>query len=115
MNNQFGTDQSTTSSSIKDSVKSVLEQGTEAADAVKNRVGDLNESLQAYYDRTADFIKANPLKSVGMAFAIGYVAMRIKTSPVMKIALIGGLAFLGTKLAGAARTDMSGRSKTPAY
>ena len=31
----------------------------------------------AVVDKATDFIKANPLKAVGIAFGIGYVGMRL--------------------------------------
>lgn len=56
--------------SIKDSVRNLVEQGGEKASAIKARGN-------AMLDRSTDYIKDNPLKSVAIAFGIGYVAMRI--------------------------------------
>ena len=35
------------------------------------------ERGNALLDRSTDFIKANPIKSVAIAFGVGYVLMRI--------------------------------------
>jgi ElaB/YqjD/DUF883 family membrane-anchored ribosome-binding protein len=89
-------------SSIKDSVSTLVDQGSATVDAIKARLGDVGdqvkESSSAAIDRTTTFIEANPFKSVAISFGIGYVLMRLRTSPLVKIALVGGLGYLGTRL-----------------
>ena len=89
-------------SSIRDSVQSLVDQGTETADAIRSRVDEVTDGARskgsAAYVRTAKFVKANPFASVAIALGVGYVAMRIKTSKLMKIALISGVGYLGTRL-----------------
>lgn len=67
--------------SIKDSVKNLVEQGEEKANAIKERVIEVKDQAMdrgnAFLDRSTDFIKANPIKSVAIAFGVGYVLMRI--------------------------------------
>jgi len=67
--------------SIKDSVKNLVEQGEEKANAIKHRVIEVKDQAMdrgnAVLDKSTDYIKENPLKSVAIAFGIGYVAMRL--------------------------------------
>lgn len=66
---------------IKDSVKGFVDRGEEKLDAVRSRVVDVKDKAMSkgsvYADRTTDFIKANPLKAVGIAFGLGYIGMRL--------------------------------------
>jgi ElaB/YqjD/DUF883 family membrane-anchored ribosome-binding protein len=105
MNNENGS-YSKESASIKASVQNLVDQGSETVDAIKakvddlkTRVGDVSGTVKdggaAAYDKTVSFIQANPFKSLAIAFGIGYVAMRIRTSRVLKIALLGGLGLAG--------------------
>jgi ElaB/YqjD/DUF883 family membrane-anchored ribosome-binding protein len=66
MNN--GTDSSL--DSIKNSVKELVHDGQEKVNAVKDRGNVM-------LDRFVEVIKANPLKSVGIAFGVGYLGMRL--------------------------------------
>lgn len=94
--------ESTSTTSIKDSVQTFVDQGAEAVDAIKSRVAAVTDEAKAKssdaYDALAKLIKDNPLKSLAIAFGIGYVAMRIRTSKLTKVALIGGLGYLGTRM-----------------
>jgi ElaB/YqjD/DUF883 family membrane-anchored ribosome-binding protein len=67
--------------SIKDSVKNLVEQGEEKATAIKERVIEVKDSAMdrgnAILDKSTDYIKENPIKSVAIAFGIGYFAMRL--------------------------------------
>ena len=66
---------------IKDSVKGLVDHGHEKVDQIKTRVIDVKDQAvtrgSALIDRATDFIKANPLKSVGIAFGAGYIGMRL--------------------------------------
>ena len=66
---------------IKESVRSFVDQGQEKVGAIRSRVVDVKDkaltSSRAYLDRTTDYIKANPLTAVGIAFGIGYLGMRV--------------------------------------
>jgi ElaB/YqjD/DUF883 family membrane-anchored ribosome-binding protein len=50
-------------------------------DEIKNRVVEVKDQAMSrgteVLDRVTDFIKANPLKAVGIAFGAGYLGMRI--------------------------------------
>jgi ElaB/YqjD/DUF883 family membrane-anchored ribosome-binding protein len=67
--------------SIKEAVKGFVDQGAEKVDAIKSRVVEVKD--QAFHrggdmlDRMTDMIKANPIKSVAIAFAAGYIGMRL--------------------------------------
>jgi len=86
---------SPSSASFSDSFQRLVDDGVQTVDALKSRVGDVSEHA---YARLAAFITANPLKSVAIAFGIGYLAMRIKTSPLLKVALTGVFGYYATKL-----------------
>ena len=66
---------------IKESVKGFVEKGGARADEIKTRVIEVKDQAMtrgnAFVDRAGDFIKANPIKSVGLAFGLGYVGMRL--------------------------------------
>ena len=67
--------------SIKDSVKGFVETGHEKVDQIKAKAIDVKEQAMtrgnALLDQTCDLIKAHPLKSVGVAFGVGYIGMRL--------------------------------------
>lgn len=88
--------------SIKDNVSMLVDQGSATVDAIKSRVADVTQQVKdqsaTAVDRTTSFVEANPFKSLLLAFGIGYVAMRIRTSPLVKLAMIGGLGMLGSRI-----------------
>jgi ElaB/YqjD/DUF883 family membrane-anchored ribosome-binding protein len=45
-------------------------------------------------DKAEEFIGDHPLKAIGMAFGVGYLAMRIRTSPLFPVALLAGVGVL---------------------
>ena len=67
--------------SLKDNVKNLVDQGQEKVSAIKDRVIDVKEQAvtrgNALMDQATVYIKANPLKAVGIAFGIGYIGMRL--------------------------------------
>lgn len=67
--------------SIKESVKGLVDRGEERVGAIKSRVIEVKDQAMtrgnAVVDQATDFIKANPLKSVGIAFGVGYLGMRL--------------------------------------
>jgi ElaB/YqjD/DUF883 family membrane-anchored ribosome-binding protein len=63
--------------SIKDSVKDFVDHGQERVQHLKDRAVDVQKQAMTYLDRAAEFIKANPMKSVAIAFGAGYLGMRI--------------------------------------
>ena len=66
---------------IKDKVKGLVDQGEEKVDQIKHKVIDVKDQAvtrgSAILDRAETFIKANPLKAVGIAFGFGYLGMRL--------------------------------------
>jgi ElaB/YqjD/DUF883 family membrane-anchored ribosome-binding protein len=89
-------------STVKDSMSTLVDQGSATVGAIKARLGDVTDQVKeggsAAIDRTSTFVEANPFKSLALAFGLGYVLMRIRTSPLVKIAVVGGLGYLGTRL-----------------
>ena len=67
--------------SIRDSVKGVVERGTQKAEAIKNKVVEAKDQAMNRgsegLDRLASMVRAHPLKAVGIAFAAGYIGMRL--------------------------------------
>lgn len=67
--------------SIKEGVKGLVDQGQQKVEEIKNRVVEVKDQAMSRgtqaLDRVTDFIKANPLKAVGIAFGAGYIGMRI--------------------------------------
>jgi ElaB/YqjD/DUF883 family membrane-anchored ribosome-binding protein len=70
-----------TSSTIGSSVDERIDSLKESATAIKDRVIDVKEQAMdrgnALLDKSTDYIKENPLKSIAIAFGVGYVAMRL--------------------------------------
>ena len=50
---------------------------------------EARDKAAAAYDETQKFIKEHPGKSLALAFGIGYVAMRIRTSFLFPFAMVG--------------------------
>ncbi|MBA3464373.1 MAG: hypothetical protein H0T46_30760 [Deltaproteobacteria bacterium] len=67
--------------SIKDSVKGLVDKGEQKAAAIKTKAIEVKDEAfskgNAVLDQATDMIKANPFKAVGIAFAVGYVGMRL--------------------------------------
>jgi ElaB/YqjD/DUF883 family membrane-anchored ribosome-binding protein len=67
--------------SIKHTVKDVVDQGAQRAEALKSRMIDAKDQALRrggdMLDRVVELIKAHPLKAVGIAFATGYIGMRL--------------------------------------
>lgn len=67
--------------SIKERVRGVVDQGHEKVDHLKHKVMDVKDQAMtrgnAILDKVSEFIRANPLKAVGIAFGVGYVGMRL--------------------------------------
>jgi len=84
--------------SIKDSVETLLGQGSQTVDAIRSRVtevtGGAKDQVATVLGKATAFIQAHPGKSVALAFGLGYVAMRIRTSKLFPLAVIGGLGYL---------------------
>ena len=67
--------------SIRDSVKGVVDRGAQKAEAIKNKVVEAKDQAMNRgsegLDRLASMVRAHPLKAVGIAFATGYIGMRL--------------------------------------
>jgi ElaB/YqjD/DUF883 family membrane-anchored ribosome-binding protein len=67
--------------SLKDTMKEVVDRGAQRADALKTRVVEVKDEAMRrgndLLDRSVSLIKAHPLKAVGIAFATGYLGMRL--------------------------------------
>lgn len=67
--------------SLKDSVRDLADLGTTRAGELKDRVVVAKQhalsSADKFLSTTKSWISENPLTSVGIAFGIGYIAMRI--------------------------------------
>lgn len=66
---------------LKDKAKGFVDQGAEKVDELKHRVVEVKDQAfakgSAFLDRATNLIKENPLKSVAIAFGVGYIGMRI--------------------------------------
>lgn len=60
--------------SIKDSVKDIVDVGTDRASDIKDTAID---GASKFATQTAKLIKKHPFAAVGIAFGIGYIAMRL--------------------------------------
>lgn len=66
---------------LKESVRGLADAGSDRANEIKSRVADAKDQVvlraNTYLARAKRIISANPLASVGIAFGVGYIAMRI--------------------------------------
>ena len=67
--------------SLKEKAKDFVDQGSEKVDQIKHRVVEVKDQAMArgnaFLDNVTSLVKANPLKSVAIAFGIGYIGMRL--------------------------------------
>ncbi len=67
--------------SIRDSVKSLVDQGHDKVTAIKDKVVDLQHKAKdksgLAIDKASDLIKAHPFVAIGIALGLGYLAMRL--------------------------------------
>jgi len=65
--------------SLRDSMKGVVDQGTQKVDALKTKVGEIKDEAvsrgQSVMSRVTSLIQAHPLKSVAIAFGVGYLGL----------------------------------------
>jgi len=66
---------------LKNSLRGVYDQAQDNFGAMKTKLNDVKLAAKVsggtLIARAAQLIKANPLKAVGAAFAVGFVAMRM--------------------------------------
>ena len=66
---------------LKDSLKEFVDHGQQKATAFKDRVVDLQQRARSRggeaLDRGTELVKAHPIAAIGIAFGIGYFAMRL--------------------------------------
>lgn len=66
---------------IKERVSGLVDQGHVKVDQLKAKAIDVKDEAMTrgnkLVDQAADFIRANPLKAVGIAFGVGYIGMRL--------------------------------------
>ncbi len=87
---------------VKESVSTLVDQGHQAVDAIKSRVTDVKDQVKdngsQIMHATRGYVKAHPIKALGLAIGLGYVAMRIRTSPVMELAFLGAFGYVANRL-----------------
>ena len=88
--------------SVKDSVSTLVDQGHETVDAIKAKVSDVRDHVRdngsQVLDATRSYVKEHPIKALGIALGLGYVAMRIRTSPVMELAFLGAFGYVANRV-----------------
>lgn len=66
---------------IKESVRGLVDRGQEQAGALRDRAVEVKDQVltrsNAVLDQATTYIRDNPLKSVGIAFGVGYIGMRL--------------------------------------
>jgi ElaB/YqjD/DUF883 family membrane-anchored ribosome-binding protein len=67
--------------SLKHTVKDVVDQGAQRAGELKSKAVEIKDAAIRRggdaVDSVSDLIKAHPLKAVAIAFATGYIGMRL--------------------------------------
>ena len=89
---------------IKESVTELVDHGHQTVDTIKSRVSEVRaqvrETSVSLRGQIMDYVSTSPLKAVGLAFGLGYIAMRIRTSPVMELAFLGAFGYGVNKVLG---------------
>ncbi len=66
---------------LKQKARDLVERGEHKVDAIRSRVVEVKDQAVTRGNdvlaRTNDLIKANPMKAIGIAFALGYFGMRL--------------------------------------
>lgn len=87
---------------IADSVQTLVDQGVETIDTIKARVSEVTDEARekgaALLDRTTQLVKEHPLTALAVAFGAGYIAMRITTSRITQLGMLGGVLYAGSRL-----------------
>lgn len=98
MNNEY---ENLNKPKVSENVRTLIDQGAETVSSIKSRAGEVADNVKsggaAARERTEAFVQASPMKAIAVAFGLGYIAMRIRTSPLFKLALIGGIGYLGSQ------------------
>ncbi|HEY6177268.1 MAG TPA: hypothetical protein VIX73_22580 [Kofleriaceae bacterium] len=67
--------------SLKHTVKDVVDQGAQRAEALKTKFVEVKDAAKRRggdaIDRVSSLIQAHPLKAIAIAFATGYIGMRL--------------------------------------
>lgn len=67
--------------SLKHTVKDVVDQGAQRAGEIKSKVVEVKDAAIRrggdVVDRVSELIQAHPLKAIAIAFATGYIGMRL--------------------------------------
>lgn len=67
--------------SLKDSVRNLVDAGGERANQIKDRLADAKDVAfdkgSAALGRVSALIKEHPIAAIGIAFGIGYLAIRM--------------------------------------
>jgi ElaB/YqjD/DUF883 family membrane-anchored ribosome-binding protein len=67
--------------SLRDSMKGMVDQGAQRVDAIKSKLIDVKDEAVSrggdLVSQATSLIKSHPLKSIAIAFGVGFVAMRL--------------------------------------
>ena len=67
--------------SLKESVRNLVDASGERAGKLKNRAIDVKDKVvdnsEVYLNKVGSLIKAHPIAAIGIAFGIGYIAVRL--------------------------------------
>ncbi len=87
---------------LKDSVGTLVDQGHETVDAIKAKVSDVRAQVRDNSSQilgaTRGYVQEHPMKALGIALGLGYVAMRIRTSAVMELAFLGAFGYVANRI-----------------
>ena len=66
---------------IKEKARGLVDRGEQKVDQIRSRVVDVKDQAMSRGNdivaKTSQFITSNPLKSVGLAFAVGFFGLRL--------------------------------------
>ena len=90
------------SGTVKENVSTLVDDGRQTIDAIKARVSDVGAQVRdnssQIIQATRGYVEQHPLKALGIALGLGYVAMRIRTSPVMELAFLGAFGYVANRV-----------------
>ena len=82
---------------IKDNVSNLVDQGHQTVDAIKSRVSDVGTQFRdtsgELFRDVRGYVDAKPVKAVGIALGLGYLAARLRTSPILELAFLAAFGY----------------------
>ena len=71
----------------------------EGDDQMADAMEAVEQKIKPTIDRVGDYVREQPFQAVGLALGVGYVARILFRGPFITLAMLGGVGYLGARLA----------------